>query len=58
MANPDYYDLRKLRTMVDPTMRNQSTNPNTAYFNGPKFTPSVESLNKEVKQSKRKKKKD
>lgn len=57
MANPDYYDLRKLRTLVDPVMRNQPVNPNTAYFNSPKFTPPVESLKNETKPSKRKKKK-
>jgi hypothetical protein len=54
MANPDYYDLRKLRTLVDPTMRKQTNNPNTAYYNSTKFVPPV----KPPKQSKTKKPKD
>lgn len=57
MANSDYYDLRKLRTLVDPTLRSLPNNPNTAYFNSPKFTPSVTELEKKAKQNKPKKKK-
>ncbi len=40
MANPDYYDLRKLRTLVEPNMRKkESNNPNTAYYRSDKFKP-------------------
>jgi hypothetical protein len=46
MANPDYYDLRKLRTLVEPNMRKQSINPNTAYFNSEKFVPKLKDTDK------------
>jgi len=33
MANPDYYDLRKLRSLVEKPKGKPKANPNTALFN-------------------------
>jgi len=33
MANPDYYDLRKLRSLVEKPKGKPKANPNTAVFN-------------------------
>ena len=33
MANPDYYDLRKLRSLVDKPKGKPKANPNTSVFN-------------------------
>lgn len=33
MANPDYYDLRKLRSLVQKPKGKPKANPNTALFN-------------------------
>jgi hypothetical protein len=51
MANPDYYDLRKLRTLVEPTKRKAPVNPNTAYFSGAKFTPKTKETPKKNKKN-------
>jgi hypothetical protein len=52
MANPDYYDLRKLRTLVEPTTRKPPVNPNTAYFNSEKFMPKAKETPKKNKKPK------
>lgn len=36
MANPDYYDLRKLRSLVEKPKGKPKANPNTAVFNNNK----------------------
>ena len=33
MANPDYYDLRKLRSLVEKPKGKPKPNPNTSVFN-------------------------
>lgn len=33
MANPDYYDLRKLRSLVEKPKGKPKANPNTSIFN-------------------------
>ena len=33
MANPDYYDLRKLRSLVEKPKGKPKANPNTSVFN-------------------------
>ena len=33
MANPDYYDLRKLRSLVEKPKGKPKANPNTTVFN-------------------------
>ena len=33
MANPDYYDLRKLRSLVEKPKGKPKANPNTLVFN-------------------------
>ena len=36
MANPDYYDLRKLRSLVEKPKGKPKANPNTAVYNSKK----------------------
>lgn len=33
MANPDYYDLKKLRSLVEKPKGKPKANPNTSIFN-------------------------
>lgn len=52
MANPDYYDLRKLRSLVEPPTKKQPVNLNTAYFNSERFVPKTQEAPKKKGKSK------
>ena len=53
MANPDYYDLRKLHSLVGEENKLPKNNPNTALYYSDKFTPSANKMADEAKKLKR-----